>query len=1201
MKSLVFREAACRRIFMRMTVILFTLFSLTASAQTSATATIVGTITDPTGSAVPNATITVTDTATGITHSATSNGTGEYVLPALQIGTYDIKVEAAGFNVQTKTGVVLNVGDRARVNFTLQVGAAQETITVSASGIKLQTDSGEVSNVISGKQITQLESNGRSLYSLMNLTTGASSLQMDFQVPTPMGGDSSVSFNGQRNSHNLFLLDGGETDDRGGGGSAIVMPSEDALAEFRQLTSNYSAQYGLSSAATISTVIKSGTRNFHASGWWFGRNDAFNARNYFNPQYNANGTHNKVAKLRFNLWGFNVGGPVALHGGGNPKTFFFYNMEWRSLIQGNNFNVGVPFTSTYGGDLSQAINTGIVTSVRAPFDCQVSQAVSSRFAAAGQPLSHCGPGGTTDPSKGAVIVPFNNNTIPASLLDPNAQTLLKAGIFPAPNTGARFVGPANAPTNVREEIVRIDHTFSQKFSIFGHYIAEQVSQTDIPTRWSSANLPTVGDTFGNPSYSAVVGATYAINSNMLNEARFTYGGNRINILPIGISNVPGFQQNRIFNGTVSVTPTISLGSQTGATYNNNWEPWQNTADSYGISDDFSWLKGNHQFKVGGSWLYFLKAQPLQVSPQGSFTFNGAFTGYDFADFLLGLTQSYSEAALKDTRHWNSMSYALYFQDDWHALPRLTLNLGLRWDGIPHTYEANKQHANFYPNLYNPAEAPAFDPTSGDNAILLSSPGLGPSPNPVLQGYQFYLNGIGIGGVTSGVPRGLVKNHWLAFGPRIGFAYDVTGTGNTVFRGGFGIMYERIQGNDMYQSGANVPFSANINLNNVSLSDPHVRVDTGQVINAQQLPVVVPSITALNSDKYRLPMSMQYSLGFQHALTRQSVLNVSYVGNVDRFQSDAVNINLPSYSMLPCLVGRSNCPSSNTTYNGSLPYLGYHSILMDQNESSSNYNSLQASLNSNFTSMGLQLQLGYTYSKAMDATTGTGGDGFDLDQVSNPYIGWTYDMGPSVFDRTHVGFADFIYDLPFFRNSSSSLLKSTIGGWQLSGIVNMMTGAPLNLGVNNGGPVSNNICNVVSNCSIRPNVNGRITYPKSHTTLSSGNNSVQWFDPAPFSPAILPGTSSIATFGNLSHNALRGPGRDNWNLALFKQFPLWREQQHIELRAESYNVFNHTQFSANTVGGGASGGIGSSLYGTDFGKINSAYDPRTFQFGAKIVW
>jgi hypothetical protein len=1170
--------------------------SQAASGQTSATATIVGTITDPSGSAIPSATITATDTATGIAHGATTNGSGQYVLSALQIGTYDIKVEAGGFRAETKSGIVLNVGDRARENFALQIGATQETVTVSATGIQLQTDSGEVSNVISGKQITQLESNGRSLYSLMNLTTGASSLQMDFQVPTPMGGDSSVSFNGMRNSHNLFLLDGGETDDRGGGGSAIVMPSEDALAEFRQLTSNYSAQYGLSSAATISTVVKSGTRNFHASGWWFGRNDAFDARNYFNPQYNANGTHNQVAKLRFNLWGFNVGGPVALHGGGNPKTFFFYNMEWRSLIQGNNFNVGVPFTSTYTGDLSQAISSGIVTNVHTPYACQVSSSVQAAFAAAGQALSGC-TNGTPDSTK---AVHFNNNTIPAGLLDPNAQALLKAGIFPPANSGARFVGPANAPTNVREEIVRIDHTFSQKFSIFGHYIAEQVSQTDIPTRWSSANLPTVGDTFGNPSYSAVIGVTYAINNHMLNEARFTYGGNRINILPLGLSNVSGFQQNRIFNGPVSVTPTISLGSQTGATYNNNWEPWKNTADSYGVSDDFSWIIGSHQFKVGGNWMYFLKAQPLQVSPQGGFTFNGAFTGYDFADFLLGLTQSYSEAALKDTRHWNSMSYSLYFQDDWRATPRLTLNLGLRWDGIPHTYEANKQHANFYPNLYNPAESPAFDPTSGDNAILLSSPGLGPSPNPVLQGYQFYLNGIGIGGVTPGVPRGLVKNHWLAFGPRIGFAYDTTGAGKTVFRGGFGIMYERIQGNDMYQSGANVPFSANINLNNVSLSDPHVRVDTGQVINAQQLPVVVPTITALNSDRYRLPMSMQYSLGIQHALTPQAMLNLSYVGNVNRFQSDAANINLPPYSMLPCLVGGTNCPSSNTTYNGSLPYPGYHSILMDQNESSSNYNSLQVSLNSNFR-MGLQLQLGYTYSKAMDATTGTGGDGFDLDQVSNPYIGWAYDMGPSVFDRTHVGFADFIYDLPFFRNSSSSLLKSTIGGWQLSGIVNMMTGAPLNLGVNNGGGVSNNICNVVSNCSIRPNVNGRITYPKSRATLSSGNNTVQWFDPASFSAAILPGTSNIATFGNLSHNALRGPGRDNWNLAVFKQIPLWREQQHIELRAESYNVFNHTQFSANTAGGGASGGIGSSLFGTDFGKINSAYDPRVFQFGAKIIW
>jgi hypothetical protein len=479
-------------------------------------ATVVGTVTDPSGAVIPETTVTATATSTGLSRNATTNASGQYVLPDLQIGTYDFKAVAGGFGTEDRNGVVLNVGDRVRIDFALKVGTASETVTVEIPTVKLRTESGEVSDVITGQQITQLESNGRSFYSLANLTPGAASLQVDFQVPTPMGGDSNVSFNGMRTGHNLWLLDGGEIDDRGGGGGSIVMPSEDAIGEFRELTSNYSAEYGLSSAATISSVIKSGTNHFHASGWWFGRNDAFDARGYFNPQYNANGTHNKIAKLRFNTWGFNGGGPVIFKHTDNPKTFFFYNMEWRSLIQGNNFNQVVPYTSAYGGNLSQALSL-VPKGVHAPYVCQVSATVQAEFAGSSQALSGC-TNGSPDTTK---AVAFNNNTIPASLLDGNAQVLLKDGIFPAPNAGASFVGPANAPTNVREELVRIDHTFSDKFSIFGHWISEQISQTDLPTRWSSSNVPTVGDTFGNPSYSSVIGATYAISRSMLSETRFT--------------------------------------------------------------------------------------------------------------------------------------------------------------------------------------------------------------------------------------------------------------------------------------------------------------------------------------------------------------------------------------------------------------------------------------------------------------------------------------------------------------------------------------------------------------------------------------------------------------------------------------------------------------------------------------------------------
>ena len=1164
----------------------FLLLAVSAFAQE---ATIVGTITDSSGAVVPNATITITNTATGQARKLTSNNVGQYVAPALVTGTYDLKVEAGGFSVADTKGVVLDVSDRRRVDFTLKVGATQQEITVEAAPIAVKTDSGEVSNLITGQQITQLETNGRSLYSIVNLTTGASSLQNDFQVPTPMGGDQNVSFNGQRVAHALYLIDGAEAADRGGSG-AIVMPSIDGIAEFKQLTSNYSAEYGLSSSATITTVLKSGTRNYHAEAWWFGRNDAFQARNYFTPHFNANGSVNKMPALRFNTYGFNGGGPLEFKHSDNPKTFFFYNMEWRSLIQGSTLQTNVPFPSTYGGNLNDAINFGGLlnsgfTNVQVPSFSKLSNAEIAKFQAAGLSSGQS----------------FPNNTIPASLLDPNAVALLKAGIFPAPTSGRTFIGGANAPTNVREEMTRIDHNFSDKFSIFGHFIAEQITQTDIPTRWSGgANLPTVYDTFGNPSYSGVLHATHIISPTLLNEIAFNYGGNRINMLPQGLYKLSdtGFSQNKLFGFQSDVTPIINLnsGGKTGSRYDANWNPWVNSANSYQVRDDLSWTKGAHQFKFGGGWLNFRKLQPLQVAAQGTFSFSGNFTGYDFADFLLGLSSGYSEPALKDDRNWNSASYFTYVQDNWRFSKRLTLNLGLRWDGMPHTAEVNGQMSNFYPNLYNPANAPIFANSNGTlicspalvtaGTCAQASPALATGPNPALNGLLQYANGLGIPNVTPGVTNGLVDNHWLNFGPRIGFAYDLTGRGTTVLRGGFGAMFERIQGNDMYQAGGNNLFGGTTSLSNVSLSNPHTGIDqTNQTISTASLPVTVNSITELDAKNYKNPTSYQYSLGIQHQFGRQTVLSTSYVGDQNRYQSYRQEINLAPASLLTTFVANSTAAAQ---YNRDVPYLGYHSINVETNGANSNYNSLQTDLRSKIHD--LTLQFGYTYSRALDPTTGTGGDGFDLNNVSNPYCGWKCDMGPSIFDRTHVAFWNFIYDVPFFRNSSNGFLKNAVGGWQLSAIVTMETGAPINLGVS-----GNNICGTVPNCSVRPNQVGPISYTHTAATLTSGNNTIQWFNPSAFAINDIPGTTT-AIFGNLAKNALRGPGRDNWNMALFKNISI-TERLHTELRFEAYNAFNHTQFKGDV----NNGGIGTAVAGSNFGLITSAYDARNLQLAAKVIW
>ena len=309
-------------------------------------ATIVGTVTDLTGAVVPNAVVTLTNIERGTSRTSITNGDGQYVVPSLSIGRYNVRAESKGFKSGEEKGIVLNVGDRTRVDFKLEVGNVTETVSVEATAVGVQTDTGAVSTVITGEQVANLGvQRTQPVFALCSDSGGVqpSGRKGGF---TPVSGDSTVSINGQRAGHNLQLLDGGENLDRGGS-SASVMPSLDAVAEFNNQTSNYSAEYGLSSAATITTAVKSGTKTLHASAWEFVRNDALDARNYFNP------APAKVAELRFNVYGFNVGGQVPLWK--EHPTFFFYNMEWRSEVDGGLLNQTVPLASSYPDPVNGAV------------------------------------------------------------------------------------------------------------------------------------------------------------------------------------------------------------------------------------------------------------------------------------------------------------------------------------------------------------------------------------------------------------------------------------------------------------------------------------------------------------------------------------------------------------------------------------------------------------------------------------------------------------------------------------------------------------------------------------------------------------------------------------------------------------------------------------------------------------------------------
>jgi hypothetical protein len=366
---------------------------------------------------------------------------------------------------------------------------------------------------------------------------------------------------------------------------------------------------------------------------------------------------------------------------------------------------------------------------------------------------------------------------------------------------------------------------------------------------------------------------------------------------------------------------------------------------------------------------------------------------------------------------------------------------------------------------------------------------------------------------------------------------------------------------MYNAGPNIPFSLQVNNNGVWMTNPSISFATG---NTVALPINAASITGLASDNYQLPVSYQWSVGVQRQITTKSVLSVSYVGNTSRHQSDQRNVNLPSETYLPQLIGGSKYQTAP-----GLPYPGFTTISLYQNEANTLYYGMQVDYNAQL-GRDLNFRAMYTLSRAYDPSTG-GNGGSDLQGVSNPYAGWKFDWGPSGYDRTHIFLANFIYDIPWLRHANSWLVRGVLGGWSVSGIVTVESGVPLNIttGGSQGG-------NGVGGTNRVDQVSG-VSYP--HTVE-------QWFTPSSFA---LP---AVGAWGTLSYNALRGPGRDNWNLSLFKSFTFSESRgSRFELRLETFNTWNHTQFNA----------VDTTFADSRFGQVTSAFDPRIIQLGGKLYF
>jgi hypothetical protein len=1116
----------------------------TPFAWSQENATITGTITDPSGALVPNADITLVDEATRHEYHTHSNSSGIYLFGNLSIGHFNLKATAPGFQTFTITDIVLNTAQTLSENVALTVGIASQTVTVKADALQLQSQTNELSTLITGKQVTQLATDGRNVTALAALGLGVSTTDPAFGGVDALTSANGISFNGTRSSHNIYLLDGGELNDRGCGGCFSSLPSIDALAEFRTLDSNYPPDYGTGSGGIIILVIKSGTKDFHGELYEFNRNEDYDANNYFT---NLAG--------RLNEPGGNISGPLFIphvYNTDRRRTFFFVNEEWRRLIEGSSPSI---------------VNTIPLAD----------------FPTLGQSLTYATPaGGTTpvvpatqDPARLALYAtdgltpgsPFPGNSIPANLIDQNSVLELNAGTFPKPNYGtSQYISSIPQATNVREDVVRIDHSINSKLQLMGHYLHDSVTKTFYPPLWGDSSYPTVGTLMSNPAYSSVISLTQTISPNILNSTLFLYSGNKLTLDPVngaGGSFVQpaGWTASTFFplaDNEESRLPEIDLqGSPLNTTWSESYFPWKNGYEGFQPRDDLSWSKGRHELKFGFSLLHDYKNQQLQANTQGTAAFNSsAFSGDSYVNFLLGDASSFTQLQYLAGKHWVNNNYGAYANDNWHVLPNLTLNLGLRYDGLPHAFERYNQFANFVPADYSYATYPLN--TDG----TLNSTTLTP-----FNGSPFYLNGIREAGV-GGFPRGAVKNVYYTFEPRVGFAYNLFGDGKTVLRGGFGLFYERVQGNDVYNAALNPPFAYQPSATNVYFSNPNTSALSGDT-TSESFPSVLTNIKY----NYPNPGTAEFSLGMQRQLSSSVIGVLQYAGSLGWDQDDDRGINTlplsdPGNAANPYDLREG---VSKGTLNANLYriYPGYSSITQEENETNFTYNSLQIGLRTE-NWHNLTLLVAYTFSHEIDEVSG------DLNGLSNPFNA-AYDRGSGSFDRRHILNVSYVYPLQFFEHSHHAAARTLLGGWEFSGVTTAETGTPQYITYT--GPDTLGLGGGTTN---RPNLVAVVTYPKKRA---------EWFSTNSFANPIAPWNGGgNEGFGDAGKDAVRLPGLFNFNWSLFKTIN-FRENAlpNLEIRFESFNVFNHTQFN----------GVDANSADQDFGQATSAYDARTIQLGAKL--
>ena len=1064
------------------------------------TGAIVGTVKEATGAVIPRAAVKITNVGTGLTREVISDEGGRYVAESLPIGVYDITAEMSGFKRFANKGIKLSVADRLSIDIVMEVGQVTEVVNIEGVAPVVQTETGALNYFISGNQVTELAVNGRNFVQLAQLVPGASSTSRSDTIGVGVTGNKGVAFNGLGQGYSGWLVDGAQNTDVGNQNSLSTYPAMEAIGEFRILSSNYSAEYGTTGGANVVAVTRSGSKEFHGSAYEFVRNDVFDARNFFAPT---------GSPLRYNNFGYTLGGPFFIPGKYNTakdKDFFFWSQEWRRIRNGVTVQAQTPTDAMRRGDFRELLDPNN------PFTRSAVRII--------------------DPTTNQ---PFENNIIPSGRINSNAKALLDQ-VIPLPNRGGQalnYVASPSVPTNFRQELIRGDHNFNERVNLMVRYIQDTFDDTPVTTLWSASAFPTVNATIASPGKNLITKLTHAISPKTLNEFNFNVAANKINIAlngnatrPSGLSVAEIFPENR-----ANRIPNIGFSQGWGGISAGSW-PWQNKNQVYTWSDTLGHVAGAHSLKMGGHYQWQIKDQDAFGPTQGQFNFSGTFTGNAIADFLLGQPNSYSELDVQRTGRYRYYQIEAFFQDDWKVSPRLTLNMGLRWFAIPHIFERDNEVTTFVPERWSASQAPRVNP---DGTIV-------PGSGDIL--------GNGIVKAGQGIPRGMVKDYWNTFAPRFGFAWNPWGDGKTVIRGGYGIGYYRVEGNDIYDFVNNPPFAKTVNITNPPLNNP------GGGTAAPPTPVSLFSYDF----QYKVPMAQTYSLGIQHELFKNAGLEIAYVGSRGTHLDHARNINQPLRTGAFDFDPRLN--SNAISIEALRPFTGWSTIRQSENTGSSTYHSLQANFDKRF-SEGFKFQIAYTFSRGI-------GDVFDSGGRSvNALPQDSYDMrserGLLGFDRTHNLSINYIYELPFFKNRRDAVGR-ILGGWEISGITTVSSGPTASPGISTGR-------------------NGLATRPDLAGGAIEGPRTVeQWFNTAAFAEPA-PGF-----FGNAGRNIIREPGTHKWDMSFFKNNRI-TESVNLQFRAEFFNIFNHANFN----------GINTTFGSGSFGQVTSARDPRIIQFGLKLAF